>query len=377
MPGGWLEIEPGTARHGLWGVSDRLLVDGAQRALCAAQPWEAVRGIPALDRPAALPPGAGEVALNLIASLAVDQGRPSLHYRGPYPTAHLFSALSRSFRPEPNDTGARERFCRDELTLAWHGTLAGNPVAWTPDPFAAASPAPGLLLRRRLEVETLWIGTVPFRRQDPAGRMTAGPRLWMPPHRGQERLNADLVLLSEPYRCFVVLDRGGRLLEDLRDEPPSDHGVEPGASLDPLWRDVLCAWCSARAPLPIAEAVLALRETLPLRWAALPYSLVAREQDTILVQSGLGAQFRALRSRRPAAELALMALSDLATGVAPHLLALAQQTLAERERPASLEALLEAGRHAQGSARRLLEASAPRLVRSLAQGRLLDEDVEE
>jgi hypothetical protein len=390
--GGWLELEPGSARHPLWGAADRLILPEQGVTLCriAAQPWGALGCIPALERPAALPPGGGEAALNWLAALAEDQRRSAISYRAPYPTGHLFEALRRSFRPLEPEAQARLRFSRDALRLALAPpeVMAENPVRWAPHPWTALLPAPGVLLRHRGGIETVWIGSVPFR-LDPVrprrsrdglvpgerrGTLAAGERLWREGPPEAPRTVAGLVLLGEPYRSFLALDSEGRVLEDRRPEEPACAPLDPDAPLDPIWCKVVLAWSAARAAAPLASAVLTLWGRLALRWAPLPLTLAASGEGGISVQAGLRDQFMRLRACRDPVALALMLVSDLAGGLMPHVLARAQAELEAGPRPTSVHMLLREGEEAQARARETLNNALPTLVHALVEGKLLDRD---
>jgi hypothetical protein len=367
-PGGWAIWELGTALHPLWGRCDRMLSWGAAETPCrvASQPFGDLRFIPPLERPAELPPGAGEALLNLLATFMADQGRGRVVYRGPFPTAHLFEALCRSFAPLEPEAEARARFSQGELAQAFAAETVENPVAWRPDPWGAVQPTPGVLVRVRYGPETAWIGAVPFRRSGKAASaLPAGERIWAPPETEGEYA-AGLALLGEPFREFLRLDAKGNVL---RDAPPAEAS-EAGAALSESWREPLFAWAALRAAPPLAPAVLALRPDLPLRWARLPLSLASCTGGELWISSALSAQWRRLRGSRDPSELALMAFSDVACAVAPHLLRLAQTRL-EAGPPSSPEALLHRGAEARQRAGALLAQSLPRLVQSLRCGEAL------
>ncbi|MBI3636201.1 MAG: hypothetical protein HY216_08305, partial [Candidatus Rokubacteria bacterium] len=104
IPGGWLRLEPRATDDAPWGASDRVWRVGGARerdvplTLFAALDYARVDHIPPLADPERLPPGGGTALLNLIATLAAEQGRARLAYRGPYPTEQLFLALLECFR---------------------------------------------------------------------------------------------------------------------------------------------------------------------------------------------------------------------------------------------------------------------------------------
>jgi hypothetical protein len=362
----WALWEPGTAAHPLWGRCDRVLTlgDPATLTRIASQSFGALRHIPALERPAALPPGAGEALLNLLATLMRDQGLAQVHYRGPYPTPHLFDALSRSFTPVEPPPEAGERFSRDALELNLSGALADNPVAWAPTPWRAVQPKPGLLVRLRKGPETVWTDGVPFRGPAPPGvPLPAGERLWCHNAEAGSEVIAGLALLGDPYREYLALSQQGRVLRDLR----GHKQAEPGTVLPPLWHECVFAWAAVQATPPLAPGVLALRGQVTLRWARLPLTLAHAAGEELWLNSGLAEQFARLRPARDPAQLALMAFSDVAGATAPYLHRRAQALL-EAQAPTDIQLLMTQGAEAQRQARAALADALPKLVSSIRAG---------
>jgi hypothetical protein len=380
-PGGWALWEPGTARHPVWGRCDRVGLPGQPASLTrfAAQPCGQLHHIPALERPAALPPGAGEALLNLLAAFMADQQRERVHYRGPYPTAHLFDVLCRSFTPLEFGPGvpegivrediARERFARNAWDLALAGGSAENPVAWKPAPWRGLSPAPGLLLRVRELPESLWIGEVPFRAaapgspRVPGAPLAAGERLWRRDQPGEPEYSAGLALLGDVYREYVRLDAQGSLLFDGR----PNEAAEPLGPLSAPWHAPLFAWATLQAAPALAPGVLALGAGISLRWARLPLTLIHPAGGELWLHAGLAEQFARLRPTRDPGQLALMAFSDVASAAAPHLHRRAQALL-EAQAPADMERLVMQGAEVQQRARATLAEALPLLVASIREG---------
>ena len=154
--GRWVTIEPAAVRSS----SDRLWL-GARPgrrgadvvATFEAVDYAAIPGIPALADPSRLPPGAGTTVLNLLASLAADQQRRGLGYRGPYPTEQLFLALLESFRYVATPGGV------DPLAAFMRGELA-----WDPAPHERSIEADGLVVQFRDRVEkVVWEGRTYYR----------------------------------------------------------------------------------------------------------------------------------------------------------------------------------------------------------------------
>ena len=95
----WLTVQPRRATDPRWGVSDLLRMgDDRPHPLSRRSTGARSTRSPPWPSRRRLPPGGGTAVLNLVASLAADQGRTALAYRGPYPTEQLFLALLESFR---------------------------------------------------------------------------------------------------------------------------------------------------------------------------------------------------------------------------------------------------------------------------------------
>ena len=373
--GGWLEIEPGSASHPIWGRSDRLIdaESGKTLARLAAQDYGRLSWIPPVDHPAAIPAGGGEAVINLLAALMADQGRESVKYRGPYPTHQLFDALCRSFTPTEIDRDARERFCNGELSQAWAGEMEPSPVRWAPRPWEPLTPAPGVEVRLRagdcVKIDTVWVGRVPFRRAERhEGRLPCGERVWIAPSPGKAaatRYHAGLVMLGEPYKNFLTLDGGGNIIEDRR---PTGRRVVSGPPLTSVWHDLVFAWSALHSTPPLASSVMALRGSVPLRWAALPLRLAHDNGNELLVNSGLANQYRRLLPGHERAKLGLLLISDVLQGLASLIRARARMAL-ERRRPVPRpEALTREARRALTEAGERVAKAAPLVLRAVAAG---------
>ena len=386
--GGWLEIEPGSASHPIWGRSDRLIdpESGKTLARLAAQDYGRLSWIPPVDHPAAIPAGGGEAVINLLAALMADQGRESVKYRGPYPTNRLFDALCRSFAPTESDRDARERFCNGELSKAWASEMAPSPVRWAPRPWEPLTPAAGVEVRLRaggtegnrrragdcVEIDTVWVGRVPFRRAERhEGRLPCGERVWIAPSPGEAaavRHHAGLIMLGEPYQTFLTLDGGGNIIEDRR---PTGRWAASGPPLASVWHDLVFAWSALHSTPPLASSVMALRGSVPLRWAPLPLRLAHDNGNELLVNSGLATQYRRLLPGRERAELGLLLISDVLQGLASLIRARARMAL-ERRRPVPRpQALARESRRALTEAGERVAKAAPLGLRAVVAGEAL------
>ncbi|MGH7393292.1 MAG: hypothetical protein ACREM3_28130, partial [Candidatus Rokuibacteriota bacterium] len=150
--GRWLAIEPRVSPDAAWGAADRLRMATEPGALgdpltvVEAVDYTAVDRVPTLAEPGRVPPGAGVVVLNLLASLATDARRERLEYHGPYPGEQLFLALLESFRYEPAAVDP----------LAAFGAGA---VTWRPDPHERWFTSDGAYVQWRGRVEKIvWRG---------------------------------------------------------------------------------------------------------------------------------------------------------------------------------------------------------------------------
>ncbi len=424
LPGGaWLSLKPRAGQHPLWGRCDLVACGTEHTARLPAQDYLALGELPPLDRPAALPAGGGASLLNLLARLMAGRGGAAVRYRGPYPTAHLFDALCRSFAWQPDlpaagtgtghgagtgaeDDAAAERTLADQRARLrvrfsadeWQAALEAAPsewrcpeVTWRPDPWTPSRPHPELQVHWRRGAECIWMRgqafTAPGRGEPAAG----GCRVWATAAGGTA---AGLLLLGRPWRSFVQLDAKGGLI---RYDPPPEPEPQPTPLPEP-WFRVACDWATvaaapalagtvaelagASAGLSGAGAVLSGARAGPtpqvtLTWAPLAASLAEAVATPagweVRVQSGIADQFRTLAAQgRPASELAMMAVSDALGGVGPILRRLAQQRLAQQE-PVQQGALDPAVLVAQGTAvqaraRERLQRDLPALIAALTQG---------
>jgi hypothetical protein len=379
--GEWMSVEPRGSGHPAWGRCDGIGAEGAIVARLPAQDWLALREIPPLDDPPALPPGGGAALLNFAAELMQARAVPAVRYRGPYPTAHLFDALSRSFQclPAPGDSapeqgGAavsrsrlRERFSADEWAAALRVAPAdwSHPdVAWQPDPYAGSAPHPEVWMQWRRGVDAVRLRGRSFETPEPGVSLAGGCRVW--PEGGGWA--AGIVLLGRPWRTLARFAADGALVSY---DPPQEPPAQPSAPLDAAWRTALADWTVVAAAPALAWALADLGSELEWAWSPLPWSVAepGTAPRTVRVQAGLGEQFRQLAAQgQPPASLALMAVSDALANVQPILRRWAQQRLAASHVPPDPAALVNAGMAAQERARQRLAATLPALVARLASG---------
>jgi hypothetical protein len=256
----WIEVHPRAGSDPLFGVCDTLARPGEPpRARFAAVHWAAPDRIPPLDRPAAVPAGAGSAVLNLMALLARRAGIETMPYVGPYPTAALFDALLHSFAvPLSEDPAAAlQRFTASVETDALRGTMRTVPVDFIPHPFAWHFVTPDVCVALREGIERVWVSGRPFDRD----------------RRGSRRLRADgnriiayVEIAGAPWCDVLVLDPRGSVLEGphpISEAPVNLIGLELPAEM----REVLVAILVSRAPTLLVEALRQELATAAFRFA--------------------------------------------------------------------------------------------------------------
>lgn len=272
-----IELEPSGDDDPLLGRCDRLLHRGQPIARMSAVAWAAPANIPAVDRPGALPPGAGTCVLDLVATLAQHAGVPTLRYRGPYPTAALFESLRHSFTIDGDVALARQRFDDALERAAWRGLVVEPEVDLRPAPHRRSWPAPGICLQRRDGIERAWIDGRPYDAADPTHAL-------VPDDDGGviARVRADGETLGEVAR----LDRDGiprGPIARALPHPPELVGLE----LPPALVDVLAQVLAAAAPAPVRDAVHGFVQGSTLRFDDLGLALASVEPGLLRVHAAL------------------------------------------------------------------------------------------
>jgi hypothetical protein len=392
----WLTLDRRAASHPLWGRCDGIQWRDETVACTPVQDWLKLREIPPVDRPVAIPPGGGAALLNFLARLMAAQESGPVRYRGPYPTAHLFDALCRSFswddasaaqgaRPtSPSRTGAsltdqRSRLLSEFCERQWSSAQEAAPevwshprLAWRVAPFIAFAPHPDLWAQWRRGLEALWIRGQVFEALGRGVAPAGGCRIW-PEGEGWA---AGLMLLGQPWRRLAVFDRGGVLQ---RYEPPATGTGEATRPVAEAWRAVLTDWAIVAAAPPLAPAVASLGRELKWSWAELPLGMSAPGSDPLAlrVQAGVAPQFQRLaKNGGDPTTLALMAISDVVDGAQPLVRLRAQRRLAQGSPNPNPQALLDEGSALQAAARASLATTMPALVDLLVRGKAWDEALE-
>jgi len=158
------------AHHPVLGPCDAIEGPGGEvLALASRVDWRRPTRIPAVDRPGALPAGAGSVILGLLAWQAQRAGSGPLRYAGPYPSPALFSALMQAFRVDPPESAAFERFVADAEARALTGTRTEIAVDFHPAPPTWTWPDPRVCVQRRAErIERVYVDGRAFDRSPSA-----------------------------------------------------------------------------------------------------------------------------------------------------------------------------------------------------------------
>lgn len=208
--GGRFELVAGRGEHPIIGPCDALrrVGDTEPLAYCGRTDWAAPCEIPALDRPAALPPGAGTALLNVLAWQAARAGIPWLRYRGPYPTSALFASLRASFQIGGDPERMEEEFTRDVEDAAIAGRMSHPSVEFVPAPHVWTWPTPRICVQQRNVVERVYVDGHAF------DRFASGARRLIVSDDG------DLVA------CIVLA--GHRVAEILRLSPDGEPRSAPG-----------------------------------------------------------------------------------------------------------------------------------------------------
>lgn len=281
--GGRIELVTGRGEHPVIGPCDALRRVGESEplAFCGRVDWAAPLSIPALDRPAALPPGGGTALLNALAWQAARADIPWLRYRGPYPTAALFQSLQSSFRVDGDPEAMLEEFTRDVEAAAIAGRMVDPPVEFVPAPHVWTWPAPRVCVQHRAQIDRVYVDGHPFDR--PLDRASSGSRRLVPD-------GEDLVA------CVTL--GGRRVAEILRLSPGGEPRGEPGALEDapgdlcgePLPEPVVAVLAeaiAADAPRLLRPAVADVLRPGSVRWGDPGLSLVRAEADGVVVHASL------------------------------------------------------------------------------------------
>lgn len=326
----WISIEPRAGTEAPWGAVDRLwlgaepLVIGAGAtpltALTAVD-WAHLATIPTVAEPALIPAGGGTAVLNLLATLAREQGVGRLAYHGPFPTEALFVSLLECFHAQAGDD-ALARF-------------TGGDLSWTPAPFTPCfDDAVYVQARTRIE-KVVWRGRAYYREDWGAVRRRAPLRV----DDAAGGVRCALWALGTPLEDHLALAPDGTLRAVVA--PPA--GDEPARALRPAIRDGIIAMVVAMSVPPLAAAIRDVSAALGFTCGPLAGELARVEGAEARVSARLATAI-AHRLREPApsdvrAPLALAALAEIATAIGDTVRARAQARLAAATPDAQADAL--------------------------------------
>ena len=250
-------LETRCTEHPVLGLCDRLTTrDGRHLAHVQSVNWAAPKWIPAVDRPGALPSGAGGALLNLLSFRAQISGISQLAYRGPYPTAALFDSLLECFSVT-EAPAALARFLEgaEQPMLTGHSTTPA--VVFTPKPHRRCWTAPGICVQIRDTIEKVFVHGKSYDRGTHSTRRlrTTG-----------DETTAYVSLAGKAWADIVTLSPEGTLLEGPTPLPkiqsPWQH--QP---LAPALRAALVEALPPRAPAMLRPALRQVLEHTPMQWS--------------------------------------------------------------------------------------------------------------
>ena len=321
--GSWVAVEPRATADAPWGLSDRVWhvaepsTDVPWRAGTplthfAAIDYARIDVIPPLAEPSRLPGGAGTAILNLIASLARDQGAGRLAYRGPYPTEQLFLALLESFRCEGSAADPLARF------------MTGG-LAWRPAPHERLFHPRGPYVQLRDRVEKVVAEGRVYTRPDWSGTRRRAPRRVSD---GADGVHCALWFLETAIEEHFLLSAAGDVLRVI--DPAAD---DPRRQPIPraVWDGIAASVAVTSAPA-LAPFVRLAAAPMAAEWGPVGGDLVTFEGERAWfshrIRAALAERLGALGTPADRLGLALAALRELAGLVGDELRARAEARLA-------------------------------------------------
>jgi len=270
-------LDGASRSHPLFHRAHDVRVEDAVVARCGQTRWAAPDFIPPIDVPGAMPPGAGSALLNWLAGSAARAGSSALRYRGPYPTAALFDALTHSFRVD-DPAAALARFTHDVESRSIRGSMIEVDVPFGPDPFEWHWPSERVCVQLRDGLERAYVD----------GRGFALNQM------GTRRLRRD------GSRLVAYVDLGGVAWHDvLAFEPDGTPRGEPaplpcapprliGRALPEEIVILLGQVLRQRAPRMLAPVVGDVLAGRVLRWGDTGDALARATDDAIELHSAFG-----------------------------------------------------------------------------------------
>jgi len=252
--------------------------DGTVLALGSRVDWRQPTSIPALDRPGALPRGAGTAILNLLAWQAQRAGTGPLRYGGPYPSPALFHSLRASFALDEDPDLALTRFVADDEARALNGTRGEIAVDFRPAPHTWTWPSPRVCVQHRAgRVERVYVDGRAF------DRSRAAPRRLVV---YEDSLAAIIALGEQPWCERLRLSPEGIPLGEPRPLPVGPASLV-GTPLPDAVASVLGDVVLARAPRLLQPGMRAVLSATPLRWGDTGDELAAWRDEGLELHAGL------------------------------------------------------------------------------------------
>jgi hypothetical protein len=328
--GSWVAVEPRAGVEAPWGAVDRLWhaaepgVVGASATpltVLTAVDWAHLSTIPTLAEPARIPPGGGTAVLNLLASLAREQGVKRLTYDGPFPSEALFLSLLECFHPDAVGDPLR-RFTAGDL-------------GWTPAPFVASFDDDVYVQRRARIEKVVWCGHAYYREDWGAVRRRAHLRVCD----AADGVRCSLWALGAPIEDHLVLAADGTLRAVVA--PAAGDG--PTRPLRGAIRDGVVAIVAARSAPPLADAIAEVAAALRFTCGPLPADLArvdgAEARVSVMLAAAIARRLEEPAPPEARAQLALAALAESASAVGDTIRARAQARLAAATPDAQANAL--------------------------------------
>ena len=335
--GRWIGVEPDAIEHPGWGRSDRVWVLDGEEPWRPVEPltvfrsldWTALDHIPPLAEPRRLPPGAGSVVLNLVATLMKDQGVARVRYRGPFPSEQLFTTLLECFRYDPGQALPLERF------------LADGGLDWLPAPYESHRVAAWATVQLRQGIDKVVADGVTFYRPEWQGIARREARVVRD---DGERVVCSLWALGGPLEDRLVLDRSG----EIHSAPAASARQVPPAPLPPVWNSALGDLIARESAPALGPAIMEVLSYTPLEWGAVPGDLVRawdrRIRLSARLREALAASLESAAPGRERAEQALRFALEVARLLGPEVRGRAQallESLPEQEQARRLAAPAE------------------------------------
>lgn len=284
-----IRVETDAGEHPLFGRVDHLWVEGedAPRGRFGAVHWSRPASIPPLDRPGALPPGAGTAVLNLLARLAAHVGTGPLRYHGPYPTAALFETLQASFAVLGDRDEALARFTAEFESTALAGRMLTVGVDFQPAPHEWLFVHPRLCVEARHGIERVFVDGQAY------ARGPGGPRRL---RSDGEEIVAYIEIAGAPWVDLIRLRSDAQPRHEPAAVPTVDSplvGMDLPAEVTAVLGEIMVS----RAPAPMQRMLGRLWTKARLRFGDTGAAWATRHDGTIDVHAVLGERLESTDAR--------------------------------------------------------------------------------